>query len=84
LSRNSLKRLGENGLEEPMSEEVINFLKSQNLYKEPNKNLLRFEPGKMNKLGGLVKAQKGGIVLKLTSKEIQDYIKQGYIVEDVD
>jgi hypothetical protein len=84
LSRNSLKRLGENGLEEPMSEEVINFLKSQNLYKEPNKNLLRFEPGKMNKLGGLVKAQKGGIVLKLNSKEIQDYIKQGYIVEDVD
>jgi len=84
LSRNSLKRLGENGLEEPMSEEVINFLKSQNLYKEPNKNLLRFEPGKMNKLGGLVKAQKGSIVLKLTSKEIQDYIKQGYIVEDVD
>jgi hypothetical protein len=32
----------------------------------------------------LVKAQKGGIVLKLNSKEIQDYIKQGYIVEDVD
>jgi hypothetical protein len=84
LSRNSLKKLGEDKLPEPMPEEAIDILKSLNLYKKPNKNLLKFEPGKMNKLGGLVKAQKGGIVLKLNSKEIQDYIKQGYIVEDVD
>ena len=28
--------------------------------------------------------QKGGVVAELTQKEIQDYIKQGYIVEDVD
>ena len=84
LSRSSLKKLGENKLPEPMPEEAIDILKSLNLYKKPNKNLLRFEPGKMNKLGGLVKAQKGAIVLKLNSKEIQDYIKQGYIVEDVD
>jgi hypothetical protein len=84
LSRRSLKKLGEDKLPEPMPEEAIDILKSLNLYKKPNKNLLKFEPGKMNKLGGLVKAQKGGIVLKLNSKEIQDYIKQGYIVEDVD
>jgi hypothetical protein len=84
LSRHSLKILGEDKLKKPMPQEAIDILKSLNLYKKPNKNLLRFEPGKMNKLGGLVKAQKGGIVLKLTSKEIQDYIKQGYIVEDVE
>jgi hypothetical protein len=82
LSRRSLKRLGEDKLPEPMPEEAIDILKSLNLYKKPNKNLLRFEPGKMNKLGGLVKAQKGAIVLKLNSKEIQDYIAQGYIVEE--
>ena len=38
----------------------------------------------LNKKSSLQQQKKGGIVADLTHAEIQDYIKQGYIVEDVD
>jgi hypothetical protein len=60
LSNSSLERFAADKLPEKMSDELINLQKSLGLYKKPNNNLFQFEPGKMNKLGGLVKAQVGG------------------------